>query len=200
MKRIDKYWRGWGVSAYTPRGWYIFRTPFGSLGVDSHRRVTPPWFSRGRCRERELRIPLTEKWQIHLSTKGDDYLTLVNDPKYLRSINWILDEFDSSFNDLAIASLRYHLDWSVCDKSRYRDVYEDLIERLSERSPRFTPEELAVLHVPGRTVEEDFLSLNEPNPERDAIYERHWQREDEYHARINKARHDFVDIMGGLWS
>lgn len=203
-KRITKHWRGWGLSVYAPDGWWIVRTPLGSFGIDSHRRVTQPGFSRGRCRERELRIPLTKKWQIHLSTKGDDYLTLVNGPKYLRSINWILDEFDSSFNDLAIASLRYHLDFSVCDNESRRDVYEDLIARLGEKPPTFTDEEMAVLHPPGWEMFEPTgaggFRLTESTPERTVIHERHRQREDEYRARIQQARKDFIDVLPGLWS
>jgi hypothetical protein len=203
--KIDGHWRGWGIS-HDPRYWSRFFTPLGSFGVDSFREQDEPGLSRGRCREWEFRIPLTRKWQINLSTNGKDYLTLVKGPKYLKNLNWILDEFDSSFNDLAIASLRYHLDFSVCDTSAQRDVYEDLIARLGEAPPEFTDEEMAVLHPPGWRRSDDFeerdghIYLKESTPEEKAIYEAHWKLEDEYHARINQARHDFVDIIGNLWS
>lgn len=198
-KRGQFSWHGWGSHWYH-KNWYAAHTPFGGVGVDHHRRVTKPWISRGRCLEWELRIPLTSKWQIHLTTPSTSYLDLVNGPKYLRSIDWILDEFDSSFNALAIASLRYHLDWSVCCNEDRREKYEDIIARLTERQPTFTDEELAILHPPGSTWKDDLRLINESIPERDAVYKAYWQRQEEYDQRLAQARHDFVDIMPYLWS
>ena len=184
---------------------HYWDTRFGHIGVDRFDRETG--FSRGRCREIILRIPLTRKWNLELATKGKDYLTLVGGPKYLRNIDWILDEFDDSFNALATASLRYHLDFSVCDNSAQREQYEDIIERLNEPAPEFTDEELSVLHPPGWSIMDDFepnddgtFTLRESTPGQKKIYQRHWEREDEWRQRIDKARHDFVDIIWGLWS
>lgn len=205
-KRIDKSWRGWGIHILRPRSWWMFDTPIGLIAVDYHRSVTKQGLSRGRRREWDLRIPLTKKWQIHLATPGKDYLTLVGGPKYLRNLNWIIDEFDSSFNDLAIASLRYHLDYSVCDNEHRRPVYEDLIFRLSLREPTFTDEEMAILHPPGWTFEDDVerrdgrTYLKPASGEVAAIYEAQRKREDEYYEQMDQARHDFVDIMRALWS
>lgn len=81
-----------------------------------------------------------------------------------------------------------------------RATYQDIIDRLSERGPRFADEELAVLQPPGSTIEDDFRRLNEDDPVRDAIYATQRKREDEYHARIQRARKDFVDVIPGLWS
>lgn len=169
----------------------------GSVGVDTFAPSVKSRFSlsQGRCREWELRLPLTRKWTLELSTKGKDYLTLVNGPKYLRNLNWILDEFDSSFNNLAIASLRYHLDYSVCNNSDVRVKYEDLIARLSEDSPGLTPEQ-----------SEAALSITFPMTSSSLTQEQHAaldavrENESMWQERIDKARHDFVDIMRGLWS
>lgn len=206
-KRGSFSWHGWGAYWYH-KSWYQVHAPFGGVSVDDHRKVTKPWLSRGRCLEWELRIPLIRNWQIHLETPGKDYLTLVKGPKYLRNLSWILDEFDSSFNALATASLRYHLDWSVCDNEDRREKYEDIIERLNEPTPDFTDEETAVLHPPDWKFGDDFESLpdgkgsrlKESSPEQKAVYAAYRQREDEHRERITQARHDFVDIMPYLWS
>ncbi|WPH57673.1 hypothetical protein [Mycobacterium phage WXIN] len=208
MRRdIDLTWWKFSLSAYRPRGWWTLHTPAGSIGIDHHRSVTKPGVSRGRRLEWDLRIPVTKSWQIHLATPGKDYLTLVGGPAYLRNLSWILDEFDSSFNDLAIASLRYHLDWSVCGTSEdRRKAYEDLITRLGEHSPGFTDEEMAILYPPGWTIEDDLdrrdgrILLKKSTPEEDAIYRAYEERGSAYRERKRQARHDFVDIMEGLWS
>lgn len=205
VMRIDKFWCGWGFSHDSH--WTRIHTPFGSVGVDSFRGYDKPGISRGRCHERQLHIPLTRKWQIKLSTRGKDYLTLVKAPSYLKNLNWVIDEFDSSFNDLAIASLRYHLDFSICDNESRRDVYEDLIARLGEEPPDFTDEEMAILQPPGWKFEDDFeplpgggSRLRESTPEQGAVYRAFRVREDEHHARIQQARHDLIDILPHLWS
>ncbi|AZS07403.1 hypothetical protein PBI_DUKE13_63 [Mycobacterium phage Duke13] len=204
--RIDWSWRSWGFHAYRPQGWYRVDTPIGSFGIDHHRSVTESWLSRGRCRQWDLRIPVTKDWQIHLSTPGKDYLTLVEGPDYLRNLNWILDEFDSSFNDLATASLRYHLEYSVCDNEDQRERYEDIIARLNEPCPKYTEEEEVILHPPGRERGDDFelrgdgAVIFKSSPERRDVYAAYRQREEEWLARVDQARHDFVDIMRYLWS
>lgn len=123
-------------------------------------------------------------------------------------LDWILDEFDSSFNELAAGSLKYHMDYAVtyCSPEQ-RAEYQDLIDRLSERSPGFTEEELAVLHPVGWSFEDDFEQLPEggarmkpPRDEEKTAYEAYWAREEEWCKRRDQARHDFVDIMPGLWS
>ena len=153
--------------------------------------------SRGRLTEHVWQMPLW-RWDVTVHGRGKSYRELTGFPKY--SIDWILDEFDSSFNDLAVASLRYHLGFSVCDNEDRRPKYEDLIERLTEPRPRFTEEELAILRT-GRTIEEELDALNERTPpDRSAVYDAYRAREDAYLERIRQARHDFVDIMPELWS
>jgi hypothetical protein len=203
-KRIDWSWRSWGVRVDHPRGFYVVHTPLGNVGLDCFHRVTTPGISRGRCQEYDLRIPLGEHWQVHLSTKGKDYLALVNGPKYLRNTGWIIDEFDASFNDLACASLRYHLDYSVCDNEDRRERYEDLIRRLSESEPETTKEEHAAIETwhPLSAWDDEYKThvLTECPPEASAAFDTWNQRIAEHHARIDQARHDFIDTMRELWS
>lgn len=189
-------WRGWGVNWYHKSS-YSACTPFGGLGVNQFRAQNDSWLSRGRCREWELRIPLIGEWQLELATPGKSYLELVGGPKYLKNLSWILDEFDASFNDLAVASLKYHLDWSVCNNEYRRLRYEDLIRRLQEREPDMcdTAEERAIMKAAFE------FPLNEhETPESRALSARYHEREVAYEARMLRARYDFVDIMRELWS
>ena len=120
------------------------------------------------------------------------------------AFDWVIDEFDDSFNDLAIASLRYHQDWSInfCDDER-RARYQDLIDRLSEPLLGFADEERAVFAAAGdRLVRVDGRRsmLRPPTArERDA-YAAHRQRTAAWEQRMGEARRDFVDIMPELWS
>ena len=183
-------------------------SPLGSLYLHRTYDWDPAWYvRRGRCKELEVGIPLPKGWSLEISTRGQSYRELVGAPKYLENLNWMIDEFDASFNDYATASLRYHLEYSVCDNSDRREVYEDLITRLNEPQPRYTDEEKAVLRPPGWTFEDDLEELfdnrrrKKPTPpEKRAVYDAHRKRQVEHRARIQQARHDFVDIMPELWS
>lgn len=181
---------------------YHWYTRLGNIGLYTF-RVTPMWFSRGRCKELCFRVPLL-RWTLDFSTKGQDYLTLVGGSPQLRHLDWIIDEFNASFNNLAVASLRYHLDWSVCDNSERRDVYENLICRLSEPCPDPTAEEDAAIEawnpILVRDVETGRSHLTECPPITNNAYKSWQAREDEWERQIDQARHDFVDIMRGLWS
>ncbi|MFC4128895.1 hypothetical protein [Nocardia rhizosphaerae] len=161
--------------------------------------------TRGRLTEHVWQMPLWY-WDVTVHGRGKSYRELTGLPPM--SIDWILDEFDSSFNDLAIASLRYHMDYSVCvcpDERRAK--YEDLIDRLSERDPLFTEEELTILYPPGRKREDDYEQLPDGSyrrrpstPEQQAVFDVSRERTAAYDERIRQARHDFVDIMRELWS
>jgi hypothetical protein len=169
----------------------------------------PRWgHSRGRCKEHEFHARLF-KWQLKVSGRGRRYRDLVglnikNPDGY---IDWLLDEFGASFNELAIASLRYHMDYSVvwCHPDR-RAKYQDLIDRLSEKRPDIcgTEEQREIFdawHADDLSRESITAWLNTPTPpEIQEIYDDYYRRTDEYHDRINKARHDFVDVMPFLSS
>ncbi|MGY1946599.1 hypothetical protein [Nocardia asiatica] len=158
----------------------------------------PRWgHERGRCREHVFRMPLF-KWNVKFHGRGKSYRELVG---FDLPIDWILDEFDSSFNRLAIASMRYHMDYSVTSCRREMCAkFEDLIERLSERKPRVadTPEKSAILDAYWHKYGLD--GVNRADPEIDAIHDDFWARENAYHERIRQARHDFIDILPHLWS
>ncbi|WP_043654396.1 hypothetical protein [Nocardia thailandica] len=181
-------------------GWMSIQTHYPEWSTGSR------WsHSRGRLTEHVWCIPLW-RWDIELHGRGKTYRELTGLPPM--SLDWILDEFDASFNDLAIASLRYHMDHSVvqCPPER-RAHYQELVDRLSEEPPRFTDAELAILYPPGRTSEDYWEVL--PNglrrmipqtPEEEAVHEALRERTAAYNERIRQARHDFVDIMPELWS
>jgi hypothetical protein len=171
-----------------------------------------PRFRSGRTRTQGWQLLLSFGLTLDIETFGKSYLELVNGPKYLKDIDWIIDEFDSSFNDLAIASLRYHLGYSVADREARREIYEDLINRLGEARPTYTDEEMAVFAKARQLYGDDFQPVyredgtiarhtrRRSSPEERAVSEARHQREVEYDARIQQARKDFVDIMPQLWS
>ncbi|WP_040828965.1 hypothetical protein [Nocardia jiangxiensis] len=182
-------------------------TRFGSISIDKYGRTLDKWwkYSRNRIEGHSLRIRIW-KFSVDIDTPGKSYVELTGCPDY--SLGWILDEFDSSFNDIAIASLKYHQSYSVCycDPERFAK-YQDLIDRLGEPGPRFTDEEMAILHPPGWTLEDELEplpgggALLKPSPpEKKAVFAAYRERETEHHRRIQQARHDFVDIMPQLWS
>lgn len=189
-------------SVMLPRGWWAsIRTWYPEVDTG------PRWLrGRGRCEEIELEMPLLG-WQIALHGRGKRYRDLVGLHVGDNYIDWVIDEFDSEFNTLAIASMRYHLDYSVavCKPSN-REKYLDLIERLSEKRPHVcaTEEQERVYDAwygDVDTAEQLMEMFNRPTPpEIKEIYDDYDRRTDEYHARINQARHDFIDIMPTLWS
>ena len=120
------------------------------------------------------------------------------------AFDWVIDEFDDSFNDLAVASLRYHQDWAItlCDGER-RARYQDLIDRLSEASPAFTDEERAVLAASGDRlvrVGGRRSMLRPPTDRERAVYAAQRVRAAEWEQRMVEARRDFVGVMRELWS
>ncbi|WP_367582317.1 hypothetical protein [Tsukamurella tyrosinosolvens] len=152
----------------------------------------------------ESKLPLPRDLILTLTEERKTYAEAVG--YKAPTIDWILDEFDSSFNDLAAASLRFHLDYSILDRERHREQYQDIIDRLLEPMPEFTDEEMAILEPPGWTIDDMFEELPNGNsrmvfsPGSHEVYEAYRRREEAWVARQDKARHDFVDIMRGLWS
>lgn len=186
-------------------------TPLGVVSVDRYEsEFKPRWdFSRGRVQERVTRVPLTKTHTLELNSRGKSYLDLVGAPDFLKSMDWIVDEFDASFNALATASLRYHMDHAVtyCSDER-RAQYQDIIDRLNPPHPkRFDPgeEEIEKRWRDSRKDWRNRLRGNDPSmlndlDEFEEYTERYRDRQKERDAVINQARHDFVDIMPTLWS
>lgn len=171
-----------------------------------HRGEGPAWnrSERGRLYRRSLLPigPIAVVYYRRCLTYGE---AVGAPPRFTdAAFDWVIDEFDDSFNDLAIASLRYHQDWAVtfCDDER-RARYQDLIDRLSEPSPDFTDDEWAVITAAGdRLVRVDGQRrMLRPltDPERQVYAERR-ERTAAWEQRMSQARRDFVGIMPELWS
>lgn len=110
---------------------------------------------------------------------------------------FVLDEFDHHFNEMAIASLRYHLSPEcVCNNEAHRPAYEALIARLSEPDPQVCTS----AHERELMQNLDWPINEHMTDEHQAIFDSFHIREDEWRARRDQARKDFVDIMPGLWS
>lgn len=121
------------------------------------------------------------------------------------SIDWILDEFDSSFDDLAIASMKYHMDWSVAQfGEERRELYQDIIKRLEaghRRDTLHTPDELE--HIQSHMTEDNPLGLRRRGKECeecDTISQAYRAREIKLNEEHQQARHDFIKILPQLWS
>lgn len=174
---------------------------FGWCSIQTHYRQDrgPRWSHfRGRLTEHVWQMPLW-RWDFTVHGRGKSYRKLTGLPDY--SIDWIVDEFDSSFNDLAIASMKYHMDYSVCvcpDGRRAR--FEDLIERLSERRPLVADTEEKKAALRADWDEHGLGGIMRQDPVIDAIHEDYWRRDNEFHARMQQARHDFIDVLPHLWS
>ena len=117
-------------------------------------------------------------------------------------IDWILDEFDDSFNDLAIASMKYHMYYSVVETPpALKANMERIIADLSY------PEEKTDLSLKMgehlKSIDGDLSFMMKHMKECSVCqeYKKQIKEEDEaYNKRMLKARHDFVDIMVELWS
>ncbi|KXO88054.1 hypothetical protein AXK56_11760 [Tsukamurella pulmonis] len=144
---------------------------------------------------------------LELDRRHLTYGEAVGAPSYLRdpALDWVIDEFDSSFNALAIASLRYHRDWSICDiGDERRAEFQQLIARLSEPMPKYTEEEQAAFVAAGDLFPEaevgERVTMRPLTPAEQAAHEAWRIREAEWEQRIDEARRDFVGIMRYLWS
>lgn len=181
----------------------------GPIYIHRHYTWETRWaWERGRCHERILRIPILH-WALEIHGPGKSYLELVDAPKYLNNTDWIIDEFDSSFNDLAIASLKYHMHHSVavCENP---NKYQNLIDRLSEEEPGTTAEEHAAIETwdivdrsdPQYGKDGKIIGYRVPpsTPEASAAFKTWEVRCAAHRKRILQARHDFVDLMPELWS
>lgn len=138
-------------------------------------------------------------------------------------MNTFLDEFDTHFNKVAIASMKYHMNDSVAGcSSSLKEIYEDLIERLS-KNPRDYPysdtenkhrancykglnrsKAKEKAHDMGLTGREQLEFLQEARSshcvECDEIKAKRHDYELQTREEITQARKDFVEIIPSLWS
>lgn len=135
-----------------------------------------------------LRLPFKKclSFEKHLQTYAEAV-------KFPYSLDWVLDEFDSSFNELAAASLRYHMDYAVtyCSPER-REKYEKLIERLLP-----PPIELPKDYVQhDHESFQDFMDCDVCEIQSEKIN----ALQDERKKKVEAARRDFLDVVPELWS
>lgn len=143
---------------------------------------------------------------LHGAWRTLTYGEAVGAPPYLRdpAFDWVIDEFDSSFNALAIASLKYHRDWAISDiGDERRAEFQQLIERLEEPAPEPTGSgEVFVFEARGEPFSEltETIVMRKLTPDEQAAHEDWRAREAAWEQRIDEARRDFVGVMRHLWS
>lgn len=115
------------------------------------------------------------------------------------TVGWIADEFDESFDTLAMASLRYHLYHSPCSnrgpygeklkalledfEDYHRNTYASVASRLGEHLDG----------VPGDWIKHHCAECDEFLKQMDV-------EEAQERQRQKTLRHRFIDILPGLWS
>ncbi|KXO99412.1 Uncharacterised protein (plasmid) [Tsukamurella tyrosinosolvens] len=144
---------------------------------------------------------------LHGAWRTLTYGEAVGAPPYLRdpAFDWVIDELDSSFNALAIASLKYHCDWSICDiGDERRTKFRQLIVRLQEPAPTYTEAEMAVFDAAGPRFRHSRVggpvTMRPSTPAEREAHEDWRAREAAWEERLDQARRDFVDVMRELWS
>lgn len=116
------------------------------------------------------------------------------------SFQWVIDEFDSSFNTLAMASLRYHMDHAVtvCKGVR-REEYQSMLDEFQELHDREVMTREHIEHYAShRKGLIEMLRIDCDECRRH--YEEYSQARDKHEDDTMAARHKFVDLMPGLWS
>lgn len=125
------------------------------------------------------------------------------------SLPYLLDEFDFNFNELAIATLRYHLDYSVCDNEGSREEWEQLIMDLSKEkllAPELSPAQSKHHDL---ALEHPFLDGSEPCkqdantnlcPICESSREANRAAVMAHKARTQDARARFLEVIPLLWS
>ena len=114
---------------------------------------------------------------------------------------WVIDEFDSSFDTLAMASLRYHMDYAVtlCEGER-RETYQSLLEEFEEINERNTFTREHREHFDTHDSKDVIAFLNRRCDICDEFMDKLDAMEDKRDSDRKAARHKFIDIMPGLWS
>lgn len=119
------------------------------------------------------------------------------------TVGWIVDEFDSSFDQLAMGSLRYHLYHSVAsNEGEYGDKLKALLddfEALKIRNRSLWDSEEWREHSEAEHPGDEFYGPLSCGDCSDFIREL-TAREDEWLKEQAALRHRFIDILPGLWS
>ena len=113
---------------------------------------------------------------------------------------WVIDEFDSSFNTLAMASLRYHMNHSVAVcAGKQRATFQSPLDRFEEAQHRDTSPHGYMDHF-SQHREGVIELLRLKCPECKEFQAQKDEARQKRKADINKLRHEFVNILPWLWS
>lgn len=116
------------------------------------------------------------------------------------TFGWVIDEFDASFDKLAMASLRYHLDHAVtvCE-GEWRVKLESMLDEFEEINARQSASAESLDHFESHDMDVmDLLRLNCAECDRHTDEANAADRQ--LFADRQAVRHKFVDLMPGLWS
>lgn len=120
------------------------------------------------------------------------------------SIDWIIDEFDESFNSVAAASLYYHLNLGVADNEHSREYFEKLSKELIESEKHtfeLTDEEIKhqdKIFETWNTGKRSNLTCRCDICKN--ISKKIREAEKEKTRRVQKAREEFLEVLPCLWS
>lgn len=118
--------------------------------------------------------------------------------KSLPSRKWMVEELDDSFNQIATAAMKFKMAWHYLDEERAAK-YESIIAQLNEPDPKMPEEDKSI--VDGFWRRHGFSGfLADTPPEYDQALQRFDEQCSRRDARIQQARHDFIDILPELWS
>lgn len=146
-------------------------------------------YGRGLTQDKRTYLPkgyvlhLTKEIQDAVKACGLDF-----------GLDWVIDEYDSSFDEVAKASLRYHLNYAVTapQEGAVAALYQEYLERFESLSrPLYSEEEyqesVDIARISSQN-ERDFLELIR-------------KREDERAQEQVQVRKDFIEhVVPSLWS
>lgn len=123
--------------------------------------------------------------------------------------DWFVDECDSTMNKLMIHSLKFHMhllpEKPVTMPLREGEKALAIIAALEEKSPEMHPElsdyYLNKVHFKKENADSTFTTMIFPKSDRiDELSKLYQKAEKDYFNRQQSARHQFIDILPGLWS
>lgn len=150
------------------------------------------WKSDKRRGQSKAFLPLPLKLCISGFREDKTYAELVNVPDL--TVDWIIDEFDASFNKLAVASMQYHLNHAITIPTQHkRETFNALIRRF---------ETLQDIALEGITKEEyNNFGKGDTTPEvRKRVLNAILERDKKIEAAEIAVREDFLKIVPYLWS
>lgn len=180
------FYRSWDI----PRtDWYIQITTRDYQRTDTDKPLR--FFARRteRAGRRRYTLRLGGPFRVDLVTGEKSLKELVG---LEFGMGRFVRDFPYMFDDAVAAAMDYKLNHSLYDYEQEREAYEDIIRRLREPEPEFTPEEVETLYPEGRRRNEDEIQRE--------VFKAYRQRVIEYIARKQQARQDMVELVWGNWT